>query len=256
MPTPSGARFKLTQGSHVSPSTEAGFIADVGPTLSMQLEASPALDVRSCTYEILLPTKDAPSLSLSASGIASPPTAAITMAIPSGVYSFVLRCKTNGGEAVTTAIGKQDFSVNTFERIVSIQNKWGHRKIIVGESLEFTAPRGWTDAFNDLVEQENALPIQVDRNTGDVLVGYPDGIAGYFKISNDDGNSDALVFTPLTGDLAISGFMLVGGGFIEVPERAASAVPTPGSGSQRLFIDTADHKLKRKDSSGTVTIIG
>ena len=40
-----------------------------------------------------------------------------------------------------------------------------------------------------------------------------------------------------------------------ITEQAAAAVPTPLSGTQTLFIDTADHKLKRKDSSGTVTII-
>lgn len=34
-----------------------------------------------------------------------------------------------------------------------------------------------------------------------------------------------------------------------------SAPASPGAGTQRVFIDTADHKLKRKDSAGTVTII-
>lgn len=42
---------------------------------------------------------------------------------------------------------------------------------------------------------------------------------------------------------------------ITVPELAAASVANPPAGSQTLFIDTADHKLKRKDSSGTVTII-
>jgi hypothetical protein len=38
-------------------------------------------------------------------------------------------------------------------------------------------------------------------------------------------------------------------------ELAAASVLTPAAGQQTLFIDTADHKLKRKDSAGTVTII-
>jgi hypothetical protein len=40
-----------------------------------------------------------------------------------------------------------------------------------------------------------------------------------------------------------------------IVETSAASVPTPASGTQMLFIDTADHKLKRKDSTGTVTII-
>lgn len=39
-------------------------------------------------------------------------------------------------------------------------------------------------------------------------------------------------------------------------EQTAASVPTPPAGQQTTFIDSADHKLKRKDSSGTVTIIG
>jgi hypothetical protein len=38
-------------------------------------------------------------------------------------------------------------------------------------------------------------------------------------------------------------------------EIAAASVATPAAGRQTLFIDSADHKLKRKDSTGTVTII-
>jgi hypothetical protein len=37
---------------------------------------------------------------------------------------------------------------------------------------------------------------------------------------------------------------------------AAASVANPAAGSQTLFIDSADHKLKRKDSSGLVTILG
>jgi hypothetical protein len=38
-------------------------------------------------------------------------------------------------------------------------------------------------------------------------------------------------------------------------EVAAASIATPAAGTQTLFIDTADHKLKRKDSSGAVTVI-
>lgn len=40
-----------------------------------------------------------------------------------------------------------------------------------------------------------------------------------------------------------------------IAEVAAASVATPAAGTQTLFIDTADHKLKRKDSTGAVTVI-
>lgn len=40
-----------------------------------------------------------------------------------------------------------------------------------------------------------------------------------------------------------------------IREQAAGAISTPAAGFQAIFIDTADHKLKRKDSTGTVTVI-
>lgn len=40
-----------------------------------------------------------------------------------------------------------------------------------------------------------------------------------------------------------------------IPEIAAASVASPAAGYQALFLDTADNKLKRKNSGGTVTII-
>jgi hypothetical protein len=42
---------------------------------------------------------------------------------------------------------------------------------------------------------------------------------------------------------------------LTLPEIAAGSVLSPAAGYQTLFIDTADNKLKRKNSAGTVTII-
>lgn len=42
---------------------------------------------------------------------------------------------------------------------------------------------------------------------------------------------------------------------ITIKELASASVANPPSGKQRIFIDTADRKFKRKDSSGTVTTI-
>jgi len=44
-------------------------------------------------------------------------------------------------------------------------------------------------------------------------------------------------------------------GCLRVPEMTAASAPTPAAGYQNLFIDSSDHKLKRKDSSGAVTAI-
>jgi len=62
-------------------------------------------------------------------------------------------------------------------------------------------------------------------------------------------------FTP-QGSFDVIGGLSVGSGAITVTETSAGAAPTPGAGRQTLFIDTADHKLKRKDSAGAVMIIG
>ena len=40
---------------------------------------------------------------------------------------------------------------------------------------------------------------------------------------------------------------------IYIDEQDSSSVPTPESGDQALFIDSSDHKLKLKNSSGTVS---
>lgn len=39
-------------------------------------------------------------------------------------------------------------------------------------------------------------------------------------------------------------------------EVTAASVATPNAGYQYLFIDSSNHKLSRKDSTGTVTAIG
>lgn len=147
----SGAKFKIG----TSPSSDRGYDGAASQTLSFQLEASPALDVRSCTYELLLLTKNGPALTLSSGGVATPPTAAVTCALPSGadVYAFAVRCQTNGGEAIILQDGTKDYSVNTFERIVVVRSTLtGLRKIIVGETLEYDPAFGWTEAINEMID--------------------------------------------------------------------------------------------------------
>lgn len=40
---------------------------------------------------------------------------------------------------------------------------------------------------------------------------------------------------------------------VQIEEQTAASVATPAAGKQNFFIDSADHKIKRKDSGGTVT---
>lgn len=43
---------------------------------------------------------------------------------------------------------------------------------------------------------------------------------------------------------------------LQIPEIPATSVANAAPGTQRLFFDSLDHKLKRKDSAGTIVIIG
>lgn len=60
----------------------------------------------------------------------------------------------------------------------------------------------------------------------------------------------------ITSNTIVRGASLRTDTFIAMIEVAAASVSSPAAGRQSLFIDTADHKLKRKDSAGTVVIIG
>jgi hypothetical protein len=60
----------------------------------------------------------------------------------------------------------------------------------------------------------------------------------------------------LTAPIVTTGFQVLPDGSLNLTEEPATAVATPGTGTQTLFIDSADHKLKRKDSTGAITVIG
>jgi hypothetical protein len=62
--------------------------------------------------------------------------------------------------------------------------------------------------------------------------------------------------TVFFGLSAVVGAQTAVGYYTRYREQAASSVPTPPSSAwQNVFVDTADHKLKRKDSTATVTTI-
>lgn len=110
---------------------------------------------------------------------------------------------------------------------------------------------------------------RITRNTGDTVNGLGAYTAGFRAQSEGTYPVDAM----LSGAGPFKfGVDLVGASYpsagvpsfsiaaIRTPsvtyaETAAASIPTPASGYQTLFIDTADHKLKRKDSSAAVTTI-
>ena len=60
--------------------------------------------------------------------------------------------------------------------------------------------------------------------------------------------------TILLGDSGSS--VVLAGGTLQLPEISTLAASTPVAGHQTLFLDSADHKLKRKDSAGHVVTVG
>jgi hypothetical protein len=164
--THSGAKFKI----EASTSVDGGYDASASAVLSLQLEASPALDVTSCVYSVPLRSSGASAPTLSSSGVASPPTSIITLTIGAGSHSYLIKCMTNDGAAVPGPDGKPDFTVNAHYRIVSVRTtSAGLRKIIVGETLQYDPSQGWVDAFNDLVDAVETLALAsgtVDLSTG------------------------------------------------------------------------------------------
>lgn len=146
--TNSGAKFTIA----TTPSTDAGYDALASTTLNLQLEASPALDIATCTYSVFLLNAGAPTPTLSSSGIASPPTAIVQLTLGAGAYSYAVVCKTNNGDPVVGPDDKLDYTVNTFVRIISVRNTAGLRKMLVGERFEYDPVEGWVGTFNELVD--------------------------------------------------------------------------------------------------------
>lgn len=155
----STAKFKI----EASPSTDGGYDAAASATLTLQLEASPALDVQTCVYSVPIKTAGAPTPTLAGDGIASPPTDTVDLTLGAGAHAYVVMCQTNGGAAVKDDNGKDDWTVNTSYRIVVVRTtSAGLRKIVVGESLQYDTAEGWVAAINEMVDAIETLSAAVD----------------------------------------------------------------------------------------------
>jgi hypothetical protein len=180
----SSAKFKIIRGSTPSPFTDCGFDGASGETLHLQLEDSVASDVRSCVYSIFKASPGAGTAPvLAASGIASPPTAAVDItlpATPTGGVCWIIQCQTNNGEAVKVN-GRDDYTVNTRRRLIAQKDALGLSPIIAGETTEYNATDGWCirlKAATDVVasgtsgvQLATTTPAVVDTGAGAVGVG-------------------------------------------------------------------------------------
>ena len=151
----SGADFKvrnMTTGGAWSPLSDGGFDCAAGDVLELQLEASPALDVRTCIYSTVAASKGASALALAGDGVASPPAATVQVTVPAGVHSWMVRCQVNGGESVLDRTGRPDFGINTRQRVVAVRSAQALRKGLASETTEYSQTGGWMDAQNEEVD--------------------------------------------------------------------------------------------------------
>lgn len=150
------ARFLI----NASASTDGGFDATAGQTLTFQLEGTPSGVVQRATFEVYDPaqptsplaSKNAPALSLAGATTgtkidAATPASAVTTTMPTGVHSYRVRCSVNGG-LDPNGSPSADYS---FERLVVIRSAGGLRKVVSGESTDYS-PSGAADAQNDLID--------------------------------------------------------------------------------------------------------
>jgi hypothetical protein len=156
-------------------SSPGGFDATISQVLTLALEGGPASLANRWSVSVYAAadasspraSKNAPSLTLvgSTSGQnvdAATPGSTITVTMPgSGVHSWIIRSKVNGG---LNAKGKVDPDY-VFERIVCIKTGSGLRKAIVTEQTQY-GPGGWADAQNDLIDA-GAGPITAPGGAGD-----------------------------------------------------------------------------------------
>jgi hypothetical protein len=142
-----------------TPSSDGGYDASASSSLTLRLEQLPTVGVDTCVFSCPVRTAGAPAPTFTpSSGIASPSSAEVELAIGAGVHSYLIKCMTNGGKAEPGADGKPDYGANVSYRIVSVRTTGtGLRKVIVGESFEYNTVEGYFAAFNEMVEKLEAL---------------------------------------------------------------------------------------------------
>lgn len=133
---PSSASFSI----EASPGADRGYDAAAADPLNLQLEASPALDVLSCTYTVERASPGAPAWA--DPGPAVPVTAIVATAVPTPVpdgASWMLRC----------TIVLSDGTEVVFERIVAVRHPNTTRLLVPGETIQYDPVDGWVSSVNE-----------------------------------------------------------------------------------------------------------
>lgn len=146
----SNAEFSVTGSvSGASPHSDAGFDAVEGETLTLQLEASPGLDVQRTQFEV---AQKAPStaadLTLSNSGVPPTPLGPVTAPVAASLAAYLVRSTINGGRNANGALEPEW----TKERIIVVRRN-GVRPVVPGERTQYHATEGWFEAINGLLEE-------------------------------------------------------------------------------------------------------
>lgn len=98
-------------------------------------------------------------------------------------------------------------------------------------------------------------------DTNKAAIAMTAGSRIYFSAVSSDGfkatsyGTDYIYRTASGMDIVYGGSLAFRAALTGMTIPETGTVPSPPTGYQTLYIDTADHKLKRKDSSGAVTII-
>lgn len=133
----SDAKFSV----NADPFSNGGFDATNGQVLTLQLEASPALDILSVTYSVVASSKGAPTLTFSDPS-PQPPTNPITVTMPaSGVHTYLIAATVQRSDGTDTKV-----------RAIAIRFANGSRKIAASETTQYDDQFGWTDAINRIAE--------------------------------------------------------------------------------------------------------
>lgn len=147
-----------------TPSADRGHDAIPGETLTLRLEGSPSSKLRRLTWEVFDPAKPksplaslgTPALSLDngtdtgTTVDAATPSGDVTLVVPAGVNSFLIRATGNGGKGPSLTVDPE----YTYQRMVVTRNARGYRKMLSTEQSHYQ-PEGWAEAFNAIVDTVN-----------------------------------------------------------------------------------------------------
>jgi hypothetical protein len=132
------------------PFANLGFDTTAAASVAMQLEDSPALDVRSTNFRVVAKSISAGTIAElgdpgDAGASPSPnPQSALSITMPSGHGSWLVQCQVNGGK---NARG-ETVAEFTKQRIIAVRFGPGLREIVPPESTQYDATHGWSEAIN------------------------------------------------------------------------------------------------------------